>query len=238
MWNKAYELSLNELKKSPITIVLSWIVIIVATAIIIILYNVMESPDPYHDILLIIIVTALPLFFRRKVFRANSGGKMRSSEMIIYYNGLPIPKKIIAKQQIFIYIVYCIPAYIGMMIILYTLDKVVNQLSIGQFLLFVIVMLSVSFFFGLTMLLGDFGSKFHDSIFWVIVSTIIFIVVFFGVILGMFSQFSYERGLLLRGIELMTAHPYIALFISLLIVLISIGLFPKIAERKLRKLDF
>lgn len=238
MWNKAYELSLNELKKSPIMIVLSWIVIIIATAMIIMLYNVMESPDPYHDILLIIIVTALPLFFRRKVFRPNSGGKMRNSEMIILYNGLPIPKKVIAKQQIFIYIVYCIPAYIGMMIILYTLDKVVNQLSIGQFLLFVVVMLSISFFFGLTTLLGDFGSKYHNNIFWIIVSAIVFIVVFFGVILGMFSRFSYGNGLLLRGIELMIAHPYIALFISLFIAFISIGLFPKMAERKLRKLDF
>lgn len=238
MWNKAYELSLNELKKSPLTIVLSWLVIIVATAMIVTLYNVMESPDPYHDILLIIIVTAVPLFFRRKVFRPNSGGKIRSSEMIIHYSGLPIPKGIIAKQQIFIYIVYCIPAYIGVMIIFYTLDKVVSQLSIGQFLLFIFVMLSVSLFFGLTMLLGDFGSKYHYSIFWIIVSAIVFIVVFFGVILGIFSRFSYGRGILLRGIELMTAHPYIALFISLLIVFLSIGLFPKMAERKLRKLDF
>src|SRR5699024_5533965 len=109
MWSKAYELSLNEIRKSPITIVLSWLVIIVATAMIVTMYNVMESPDPYHDVLLIIIVTALPLFFRRKIFRPNTGGKMRSAEVIIHYNELPIPKEVIAKQQLFIYGIYCIP---------------------------------------------------------------------------------------------------------------------------------
>src|SRR5699024_9660855 len=120
MWSKAYELSLNEIKKSPLTIVLSWLVIIVASAMIVTLYNVMDSPDPYHDVLLIIIVTALPLFFRRKVFRPNSGGNMRSSEIINQYNELSIPKEMIAKQQFFIYMAYCMPAYIGVMLVFYT----------------------------------------------------------------------------------------------------------------------
>src|SRR5699024_5429645 len=166
------------------------------------MYNVMESPDPYHDVLLIIIVTALPLFFRRKIFRPNTGGKMRSAEVIIHYNELPIPKEVIAKQQLFIYGIYCIPTYIGVMIVFYTMDKVISQLTIGQFILFAIVLLSISLFFGLMMLSGDYGSKFHDSIFWIIVSVLVFIVVFIGVILGMFSKITYGRGILLNGIDL------------------------------------
>lgn len=156
MWFEAFRLAKVEIKKSIIVIVLSWIVLWLAGAAILSLYNLVDSPDPYHDALLIAVIVALPLFFRRKVYRIHDDGK-HAAPAVIHYMQLPISKIAIAQSRLFIWLVYCLPAYFGLYSFAYFYDGILKTIPIGTYSLFFICILAIGLMSGLSTLNTDFG---------------------------------------------------------------------------------
>src|SRR5699024_1746506 len=117
--------------------------------------------DPYHDALLIAIIVGLPLYFRRKIFRLEQGAKLGAAPIIIHYAQLPIPKLVMGRMPIFIYLIYFVPPYLGLFAFIYFYDGVVQAAPLGSYLLFSFCLLALSLVTGLAALVADFGTKFN-----------------------------------------------------------------------------
>lgn len=233
MWLEAFRFAKMEMKKSMMFVILAWMVTWVAGVIVLTIFNLFESPDPYHDVLLFAVMLAFPLFFRRKVFRIQDDGK-HAAPAVIHYMQLPISKKVIARSRIFIWLVYCLPAYIGLYGFAYLYDDILRSIPIGSYLLFFIFMIAISLVAGLWSLNTDFG--FHS---YILMKALIPICVVIGVILHLKStDFTYDTAILFWIMDVMKESTILCITSSILLIGLSIWLFPLTAIRKMKQYDF
>lgn len=233
MWFEAFRLAMVEIKKSIVFIVLGWTVTWLAGFIFLSIFNLFESPDPYHDVLLFAVMIAFPLFFRRKVFRIHDDGK-HAAPAIVHYMQLPIPKMTIARSRLFIWGVYCLPAYIGLYSFAYFYDGILRSIQIDSYALLFMFILAIGMVTGLWSLHTDFG--FHSHI---MMKAFIPICVALGVVLYLKStDFTYDTALFFWLMNVFKSNEMIVLISSMILIGLSIWLFPILAVRKMKYDDF
>lgn len=234
MWKDAFLLAMVEIKKSRLNVLLSWIGFTVIGIGVVLIYNNIKSPDPYHDFLLIGVVAALPLFMRRKLFRSLAEEKLRASASIVHYVQLPIPKEVIARSQVFIYLLFCLPLYITVFGSVYFIDETLGAIPMMTYGLFMLVILTGSCFFGLSLLLGDYGYTKLEKVYGFVFG----IAIFVGIMWLKFNDFVYGKGITLRLLDMVQAYPARTVCLSVVVMVLSVWLFPKCAVRKLQRLDY
>ncbi|HLR64593.1 MAG TPA: hypothetical protein VK075_04055 [Pseudogracilibacillus sp.] len=231
---QAFELAMFEIKKSYFHMLFGWALVMLIGFIVIITYNTLPSPDPYHDIILLMIIAGPIYYFRRQPFKIPLDGKMKAAKVMTYYNSLPIKKSVLAKMQIVLYLTYFLPVNTSFIIMFYVLDRNLSQLSFVTFVIFLLSLLMVNFLFGLSSFVMDYGFLFKQMIgqFCIAFLVAAFILIWF------YTTRLYGKSVTLLYVDFIGLHPFIGLGISFIVMIVSLFIFPMIAHYKLKRIDY
>ncbi|MEI3611216.1 hypothetical protein [Pseudogracilibacillus sp. SO30301A] len=234
-WKDAYWLAKVELKKSLVNLLLGWIIFSVATFIVLILYNNMNSPDPYHDIIFLILVSSGPFWLRNKAFKYQQGSdKLWFSPTIPMQLQLPISKNILVKSRLITYTAYLGPFLVVLFSLFYLLDSELSKMNLLSYIAFCFIWVAVTFAFGMITPAGDAGN-YVTAISMIISSLFVIIVVvipfyYFHLVIG--------GGIVLWTATLAEKWPLLATFVSIVFIVIGWKFWPYYMKKKMKKLDY
>lgn len=234
-WKDAYWLAKVELKTSIVNLLLGWVIFSVGTAIVLILYNNFTSPDPYHDIIFLILVSSGPFLLRKSAFKYQQGSdKLWVSPTVPMQLQLPISKNILAKSRLITYTAYLGPFLVVLFSLFYLLDSELSQMSLLSYIAFCFIWIAFAFTFGMINPASDAGSYFTPiKIFiWIIFVLIIIVLPFyyFYKVLG--------GGIVLGSAMLAEKWPFLSIFISIVFFISGWKFWSYYMRKTMKKLDY
>ncbi len=234
-WKEAYWLAKFELKKSIANLLLGWIAFSIAIFIVLILYNNINSPDPYHDIVFLILVSSGPFWLRKRAFKYQQGSdKLWFSPTIPMHLQLPISKDIIIKSRLITYAAYLVPFLAALFSMFYLLDNELSKMNVLSYTAFCFIWIAFSFSFGMITPAGDTGNQ---------VTAIRMVFNSLFVIILVIIPFYYFYLVLGGGIVLWTAMvaekwPLLSIFLSIIFIFIGWKFWPYYMKKMMKKLDY
>lgn len=149
-WKNAIWLAKVELKKSIVNLLLAWFTFSLAIFIVLMLYNNFNSPDPYHDVIFLILLTSGPFWLRNKAFKYQKmTDKLWFSPTIPMQLQLPISKDILVKSRLIIYTAYLAPFLTVLFPMFYLLDSELSKMNILSYIAFCLIWIAFSFSLGM-----------------------------------------------------------------------------------------
>lgn len=227
-------LSLWEIKKSYLQISLAYITSFILAILLVTLYQSLESPDPYHDLILLFMIIGTPYMFRRKIFKVPSDKGIEPAKSIIYFQELPIKRQIIALSQVLIFVVYHLPSYFILLTTFYLFDDHMKYYSLNEFLIILITLIMGSFLFAMINFVSDFGIFIHRYIYYMLMIVVGIIVITIWLRLVE----AYKEGVFMKLIQFIIENSSIAISVSLAMMIGSLIVYPLIMIYKMKKIDY
>lgn len=234
-WKHAYWLAKVELKKSIVNLLLGWIIFSVVTLIVLILYNNFNSPDPYHDIIFLILVSSGPFLLRNRVFKYQQGSdKLWFSPTVPMQLQLPISKDIIIKSRLITYAAYLVPFLAVLFSMFYLLDSELSKMNSLSYIAFCSIWIAFSFSFGMITPAGDTGN--HVTTIRMVFNSLFVIILV--VIPFYYFYLDLGGGIVLWTATLAAKWPLLTILISIVFIIIGWKFWPYYMKKTMKKLDY
>lgn len=235
-WKKAYGLALLELRESKRGFILSFVFyFFIAIYVISSFPSYLEKNFLGVDSLLIIAFTIAPLWARPKPFQVrklNSGNVAPSVVMLLQF---PIQKDIIIKSRLIIHYVNSLPFQFILLASIYLFSRSVqDMMTLGTYIVFVIIWLSFSVYIGGMMPIADIGDD--TPPFKMVVYTILTIIVVLYIYLMI--TFLSDFGIVQWTLIFAEKWPVASTILSIAFAVIGYKYWYHYMKKQLRTLDY
>ncbi|WP_042144119.1 hypothetical protein [Paucisalibacillus sp. EB02] len=238
-WRKAFEITKLELHQSIYNILLAYLV----TGLFIAMFvtqmpTYLDEGTALYDLLFLLVFGSSPLFPKLKSFETQHiAHQFIASPIVVMQNHLAIPHDTIVKSRLIIHGCYTFPAHLLGLIILYFFTPLVDMLSVGSFIAFSTIWLSLSIFIGYLVprlsigVRGFWVSNSGISIILLVCCMLLFLLI------AMVHSFS-SHGIVYWSIVFAKDLPILATCISIIIAILGYVLWITKMKKVLRKLNY
>lgn len=221
-WLEAYQINKWEIKESLISIGFTYLATIGFFAFFIKeMPSYLENGTILYDLLFLLVFGASPLFPRPKRFETQQfSGNFLVSPIVLIQKRLPIQHDVIVKGRILIHSVYTLPILLLCLCFMYFATPLQDILTVGSYISFAAIWLSVSFCIGYIIPRISIGARgfWTTNAGFSIILTIIMALVFLGLL---FEYVLFENGIVYWTIMLAKASPVLSMTVSISLAIIG-----------------
>lgn len=236
-WKEAILLAKFELKSSQAQLFLCWLILTILSLIFLTSFKgYVEENYIGFDIFFLLVISFGPFWFRSKQFQYRRiSNRLWASPVLIMQNELPIPKEVIAKSRLIIYLAYLMPFIFTVFSFLYIFNGTVREMmDLFTYAAFVLIWILYALYFGMIMPSSDAGD-YHTPT-KMVVSFLISFSLGLGFILFFYQVLGY--GIVAWTIMLAQDWAFVAIGISIILVIISWKALPIYMVKTMKKLDY
>lgn len=179
-WKDSFYLAILEFRTQLGYVVLGWFVIFIAGGLFLSsFYNYLHNNHPAFDLIFIAYFFAFPYWMRsRQIVFQKLNEQLHASPFVLLLAQLPVNKMTVVRSRIITYYLFLLPIMTTTFLILFAFDfRLYNVFNFATYVVFLIVWISVSAWFGLALVAVEVGTKYYigQSMVGLLLIAIIFI---------------------------------------------------------------
>lgn len=238
-WKTAFQLNKWEIKKSVINIMLAYLVTLMFTFFFIKEFgSYIENGTILFDLLFLLVFTSSPLFPKPKNFEVQQlQNGLFASPIVYLQKQLPIRDEVIITSRLIMHILYTFPIQLVALILIYLSTSAINFLSIGSFIAFCMIWLSISIGIGYVIPKFNIGAGgFAVTNSGSLIFTTLSILLTFGILTLIHAFFGH--GIVYWSIMFANDFPLLSAGISIFIAVIGYHAWMKAMRKALKTLRY
>lgn len=236
-WKQTLRLASLELKTSPIRLILCWTFLPLFCLIFLTGFqSYLDNHYMGYDAFFIILFSFAPYYFKSQFFQYRKVyDHLWASPVLLMQLQLPIPKNILVKSRLVIYLVYWVP-FISISFLLFYLasDAIKLTFDMPTYITFFIIWFAISFAIGIILPASDVGD-------YVTTKTWIYYTIglaLFLLVLLLFFHLYLEFGIVAGTVQLAEGLPILSIILAILLILSSWKFWQVSMIKKMNKLDY
>lgn len=238
-WKQAWSLARFELKQSKRVFLLLLVIIMIARFQIETMTDSLLKKENFAgpDLIFILVFSAIWAYARRADFQQKKiNDRLWTTHANYYLRQLPISKEVIAKRSFLTYLIYTLPNYIIMLVLIYTtIPTFKEMLSLQSFIPFSLIWLCIGLSFGFLPLMLDITAHLINNFLIFCLGIAFYILIIFGsALLIVFT----EKGLVFWTIHFAVQAPILSSIIAMIIATTSLYFTPKLLQKRLDSFEY
>lgn len=236
-WKKAYQLAKFEWRASFANIFICWFVLTVFGLLFSTSFSgYLETNYAGFDIAFLLGFSFAPYLLRSNHFQYKKvSDHLYASPTLIMQTQLPIPKDIVAKSRLIIYLPYLLPFALTIFPILYIANSSVRDaMDAPAYIVFALIWVFYGLYMGIMLPASDAGDYVTPKI--VVYYSLAAAAIFMGIITLFYLLFGH--GIVAWTIILARDWPVPAIIISIILIFISWKYWPVHMKKTMKELDY